>query len=283
MMVELSNGIISAGIDPVGAELKRLVFGGRDYIFRGNANDWKGSAPFLFPICSGLRDDSYYAGGKKYSIGKHGFARFMEFSCEKTSGDTAVFVIRETDDTLARYPFPFEVRVSYEIKDACICVKYSVKNTGKTLLPFSVGAHEGYYCPEGIEDYEVVFPQKEQLVSSVLEGNLLGRKTVMIAEDSDILPLKYDYFAVDALVFEHLVSKSAVLRNRRGGHGVKVTFEGFPYFLIWSKPGAPFVCLEPWCGISDRTDAGMDIFRKEGINVLEPGCVFERTHTIEVF
>ena len=129
---------------------------------------------------------------------------------------------------------------------------------------------------------DVIFPQKETLESTVLEGNLLGYNTVPVIENSDRIALKYDYFQVDALVFQKLQSTEAVLKNRNTGKALKVCFPGFDIFQIWTKPNAPYICLEPWCGMSDRTDTDQNFKTKQGIQSVEAGGTFVREHTIEI-
>lgn len=82
-----------------------------------------------------------------------------------------------------------------------------VENLSNSEMYFSVGAHEGYVCPEGIEEYELHFDEKQTLDSYILNGNLLENNSVRIIEDSNILPLKYEYFKVDALVFKNIKFK----------------------------------------------------------------------------
>ena len=147
---------------------------------------------------------------------------------------------------------------------------------------FSIGSHEGYYTPEGIEDYDVWFPQNETLNASVLYGNLLSNQQLPIIKDQNFLPLYDKYFTIDALVFKDLKSKSATLRNRKTGKAVRVDFPDAKYFLLWHKPNAPYMCLEPWAGIPDIADSSYDIKEKEGIIALESGGEYKNTHTITV-
>ena len=74
-----------------------------------------------------------------------------------------------------------------------------------------------------------------------------------------------------------VLGRRGLLSGRRA-----VCFPGFDTFLIWTIPGASFVCLEPWCGITDRIDTNQDITTKEKIQVLAPGDVFTREHAIEI-
>ncbi len=281
-MITIKNDYLTAKINEVGAELKSLVCNDIQYIWQGDEKYWAGSAPLLFPICSGLKDDEYYLDGKKYTLQKHGYARFCKFEVENQVEDSVTFLLCSNEESLKQFPFRYELRVTYTLENKTLKVKYDVKNLSDDTMYFSIGAHEGYYCPEGIEEYDVILPEAETLDSTVLEGNVLGNNKVRIIENSDRIALKYDYFAVDALVFKDMKARSAVLKNRNNGKAVKVTFEGCDYFLLWTKPDAPYICLEPWCGISDNKDTDKNFKTKEGIRQIAAGGNFVNEHSIEV-
>ncbi|MEE1054249.1 MAG: aldose 1-epimerase family protein [Acutalibacteraceae bacterium] len=281
-MITIKNDYLTAKINEVGAELKSLVCNDTQYIWTGDERFWAGSAPLLFPICSGLKDDEYYLDGKKYTLQKHGYARFCKFEVENQVEDSVTFLLCSNEESLKQFPFRYELRVTYTLENKTLKVKYDVKNLSDDTMYFSIGAHEGYYCPEGIEEYDVILPEAETLYSTVLEGNVLGNNKVRIIENSDRIALKYDYFAVDALVFKDMKARSAVLKNRNNGKAVKVTFEGCDYFLLWTKPDAPYICLEPWCGISDNKDTDKNFKTKEGIRQIAAGGNFVNEHSIEV-
>ena len=80
-------------------------------------------------------------------------------------------------------------------------------------------------------------------------------------------------FENDALIFDGLKSKGASL-IRQNGKSVHVDFGGAPCLGIWAKPGASYVCIEPWYGIDDRYNAGHDFTKKERICALSAGCEF---------
>jgi galactose mutarotase-like enzyme len=52
---------------------------------------------------------------------------------------------------------------------------------------------------------------------------------------------------------------------------------------IWSAKDAPFVCLEPWCGIADSVNTTGELREKEGMILLTPGQSTDRTWTIELY
>lgn len=281
-MVIITNGVLTAKIEEKGAELRSLMCGNKEYIWQGDERYWTGSAPILFPICSGLKDDEYILDGKTYGLNKHGFAKNMVFDVEKNNGDSVTFLLKSDEQTLKVYPFEFELRVTFALNDKKLDVKYDVKNVSEKDMYFSIGAHEAYACPEGIEEYDVELPQKETLYTSVLEGNVLGNKKELILDNGEKIALKYDYFAVDALVFKDIKARSVILNNRKGGRKVKVTFNGFDYLLLWTKPSAGYICIEPWCGISDNIDTDKNFKNKEGINVISKGDTFTRLHSLEI-
>lgn len=281
-MITLKNDFITAEIDTLGAELKSITVDGEAKLWSGDPAFWEGHAPVLFPICGGLKDDKYTFEGKEYTLEKHGFASNIEFTVEKQTDISAVFLLKSSEETLKSYPWSFELRITYTLRGRSIKISYDVKNTSEKAMYMSIGAHEAYACPEGIEDYDIIFEKKEALNAYNLDGNLLAHSTYPIIKDTDTLPLYEKYFSVDALVFKDLKSRSATLRNRKNGKAVTVDFDGFDYFLIWTKPGAGYVCLEPWAGIPAMNDTGYDITEKEGINRVEPNTVFSLIHTLHL-
>ena len=280
-MITLKNETITVEINEVGAEIKSVVKrGGMNLMWPGKPEVWKNTAPLMFPICGGLKEDKYIFDGKEYTLLKHGFTRNAVFEVLEASDTKAVFFLKESAQTLESYPFKFELRVIYTISGASIKIEYQVDNTDNKTMYFAIGSHEAYYTPEGIEDYDVIFPEKETLDALLLYGNILSRNGRRIIKDSDTIALYEKFFTVDALVFTTLKSRSATLRNRKTGRAVKVEFPYAKYFLLWHKHGAPYICLEPWTGIPDVEGSDYDITHKEGMTALDAGKTYLGEHTI---
>lgn len=279
-MVTLKNDSLTVEIETFGAQLKSVIKNGENLIWDRNPEFWKESAPLLFPICGGLKDDKFTYQGREYSLLKHGFAKRNDFSVEKQTETSAVFLLKSNEETLKSYPWEFELRVKYELKNSALKVGYEVKNLTDDTMYMSVGAHEAYACPEGIEDYDIIFEREETLNSCDLDGNLISHNTSPIIKNSKYLSLYYKYFKVDALVFKDLKSRFATLRNRKTGKSISLDFNGFDYFLLWTKPNAGYICLEPWTGVPASVDADYDITEKEGITLVMPKSEFNVTHTI---
>lgn len=282
-LIKIKNDKLTVEISTYGAELQSIKnTDGIEYIWEGNPEFWSGKAPVLFPICGGLKEDKYLLNGKEYSLPKHGFGRTSEFECEKHDADSAVFLLKSNSETLNSFPFEFELRIIYKLNNNTIDVKYDVKNLSEETMYFSIGAHEGYACPGGIEEYSVCFDEPQTLNSCLLDGNLLDFSTKNIITDSKILQLKQEYFAVDALVFTDVNFSRATLRKNDGTREIIVDFPEHNYMLLWTKPNADYICIEPWCGIPDRVGSGYDITKKEGIIALDANNTYCTHHVITI-
>ena len=281
-MITLQNDKMTVKISEIGAELKSISCSGIEYIWEGKKEIWGSSAPMMFPICGGLKDNKYIFEGKEYTLPKHGYCRSLPFDIESADEHSAVFLHTSSEETKKSFPFEYELRVIFTLKKTSLNIEYKVNNLSEKTMYFSIGSHEGYYTPEGIEDYDVIFPQNETLNASVLYGALVSNQSLPILKDSNVLPLYDKYFTIDALVFRGLKSHSATLRNRKTGKAVKIDFPYATHFLLWHKPNAPFICIEPWAGVQDTVDSNYDITVKEGIISLGADEVYNATHTISI-
>ncbi len=279
-MVTIKNEIIRVEIIEKGAEIRFVSVNGEQRFWNGDPAFWDGVAPVLFPNCGAMRDDKYTIDGVEYTIPKHGFAKDIDFSVESVSDNSAVFLLTDNPDTLKCYPWHFEFRIKYTLVGASIRVEYDVKNNSESSMYFALGSHEAYYCPEGVEDYDIIFEHKETLKSYLAEEGILLRKADTVLFESDTLPLYDKYFKIDALILTDLKSRFATLRNRKNGKSVSVSFPDCNYLLIWTEPGAPFVCLEPWTAPPSYIDEDYDIKKKEGMMALEPHTHYKKSHII---
>lgn len=278
-MVNLKNEFLDVKIAKKGAEIRSVICDNTEQMWKGDPDIWAGVAPVLFPICGGLKDDKYVLNGKEYTLQKHGYARFIDFEVENKTETEAVFLHKSNEETKKSFPFDYEFRIIYRLSGRQIKVEYNVKNLSPETMYFSVGSHEGFSTPEGIEAYDIVFDNEYTLSASTLVGNILANITRPIIKDSKVLPLYDKDFLIDALVFRNCPAKAATLRNRQTGRQIRVDFEA-DSFLLWHKHSAPYICLEPWCGIPDIEGTGYDIKEKEGIISLEKEKTYVNIHTI---
>lgn len=281
-MITIKNEFLTASFNTLGAELRSLIMNGREYIWQADPSVWPNSCPMMFPICGGLKDDEYEFEGKSYTLTKHGFAKLLEFEVEEQKEDSLTFLLKSSDTTRKAYPFEFELRVIYTLLGKSLIVRNEVKNLENKTMYFSIGSHEGYSIPEGVDNYELVFPQNEKLYSFALNGNLLsGDKALLM--DGNLLPLKKEFFSVDAQVFPEIKSRSVILKKKGGAPLLRVVFDGFFNLMLWQKYNAPYICIEPWNGVPDRTWSEKKLVEKDGIQTVAGGETYIRTHSIELF
>ncbi len=281
-MITLKNESVTVSVCERGAELKSFTHHGTEYIWQGYADVWGASCPLMFPVCGGLKDGKYRFEGKEYSMGKHGYGRTKTFSVESADAASAVFLLTEDEESLALYPFRYELRVKYTLEGTCLRITYDVKNTSAGTMYFSIGSHEGYATPEGIEDYDVIFEKEETLNARLTVGDILGNQYVPLLKNGTVLPMYDKFFTVDALVFQNLNSRAVTLKNRRTGRAVKVDFPETDNLVLWHKHSAGFLCIEPWNGYHDTPACSGDIAEKEGITALPAGGTYTRTHSITI-
>lgn len=278
--IKSKNSIASFTLE--GAELRSLKINGKEYIFPGDDRFWDRSSPILFPICSRLKDDEYIYEGKAYKMYCHGYARFEKFEVLEKSENSVTFIHSSNEQTRKSYPFDYDLKITYTLIDKKLEVVFDVFNKGKDAMYFSIGGHEGYLFEDGICDLDIIFPKKVTLDAWQTDGPVLNKKTVRVLENEDVIHLNYDLIRKEALIFKDIDFETLTISNRKTGQQIKVDFEGFKYLLIWSKPDAPYVSAETWCGITDSFDTDKNIKTKEGINSLPAGEHFIRTHSFEI-
>jgi galactose mutarotase-like enzyme len=281
-IISLSNDVISAQINTLGAELCSLKnTENKDFIWEGDPAYWGKHSPVLFPIVGTLKNNTYTHNNKEYILTRHGFARDMEFELVDQTANTATFSIQSNSTTLASYPFQFELQIQYTLFHSTLEIAYKVINKDNSAIPFSIGTHPAFALPGNFENYSLEFEKVEPLEYTLLENDLVSTQTETIATNSNFVPLTHKLFERDALIFKKLESKSLTIIEKEIPR-LKVHFEDFPNLGIWTKVGAPFLCIEPWFGYSDTTETNGNLFEKEGIIVLKSTDTFQTKFSIEI-
>ncbi len=278
----IENDILKAAISPVGAELKSLYMKQAHcpLVWEGDPGIWKDSAPWLFPVVGRLKNGGYEYKGNWYELEMHGFARKSLFEIENLSSNAVVYTLHQTTDTLHAYPWFFKFIVAYHLMSNALKMTVRVINTSDETMPFSVGAHPGFYTSHGDK---LLFEEPEDMPIYRLDSasQLLATTSKEWFRGSELY-LDPELFIDDALILRHPVSRSLTLIRSCAPH-VRITFPQVPYLGLWSKARAnmPYVCIEPWYGVDNTAEAKLDIFKKEAINMLNPGEEFSMDLMIE--
>jgi galactose mutarotase-like enzyme len=274
--VQLSSRSLTASVDPLGAQLSTLRDAdGRDLLWDGNPSFWSGRAPLLFPIVGALVDGCYRLDAKTYRLPRHGFARAKRFDLVHATHESATFRLRADAATLEVYPFQFELDVEFALVDASLTVTTRVRNLGRENMPASVGYHPAFRWPLPYDrdrgGHFIEFAENE--AAHVRRLDAAGLLTPALHESPVLqrrLALNDGLFRDDVVIFEDLHSRHLIY-GADSGPRLRITYPDAVYLGLWSKPGAPFVCIEPWHGIADPQGFCGDFRSKPGVFIVPPG------------
>ena len=277
MNPQIKNDTLSVRANPLGAELSSIQHSnGTEFLWQGDPDWWPRQAPVLFPIVGSLRNGRYTYDGHTYELPQHGFARDLPFETIEHSSDAITFRLTETPDTLKAYPFHFTFDVTFKLEGARLITLYTATNTGDSDMPFSVGGHAAFgfnWGPDDtLEDYYLSFDDPQTLNTFRLtDDKLLDTREERLLDNETDIQITKDIFATDALILLNDHPRHLTLRSHKHPHSLRVEFDDFPHLGIWAKPGAPYVCIEPWQGHVDPANHDGNIFNKTGILTLKPG------------
>jgi galactose mutarotase-like enzyme len=279
-LIRIANAQLSAAINPLGAELTHLRdAAGRELMTDADPAFWPRHAPLLFPVVGRPYRDTIRVDGDDYPMGQHGFARdhafSFSFSVTDAAADRVVFTLRDDAETRVHYPFAFELDVTYRVEAATLSVEVVVRNPADVPLPASFGFHPAFAWPlpygRARADHRIVFAADEAPDLRVIAADgTIAEGTRRFALDDRTLALADDLFAHDALVWDPVAS-SAVTYGASDGPQLRIAFPDTPSLGVWTKPGAAFVCVEPWHGIADPEGYTGEFRDKPGVFAVAPG------------
>ncbi len=286
-MYHIQNDRFSAGIRAEGAELASLrdLTSGREWIWQADPTVWGSSAPILFPIVGFLKEGATRIEDSTYPIPKHGILRGRKTSLLELQENTIRLGFTSDAGTLALYPYPFEFEVSFHVCEDGLDVRYQIHNPGSTSMLFSVGSHPAFaldLSAAELSDYTIQFSEPETLDLYGLEDNLLVLKQEGYLTSEREIPLSASLFEQDALIFQHIQSRRIRLVCDRDPVQLEMEIGEAPHLGLWAKPGAPYVCIEPWFTYNDAADSDGQFEHKPGIMTLLPGSTFETGYQIRI-
>ena len=291
MLITIQNESLQLSVDTLGAQMMSLQsLEGLEYLWQGDPRFWSDRAPTLFPFIGRLTDNRCRVRGKEYPMGIHGFAASSQFRPAEQGEDRLVLELESSDATLAQYPFPFRLRIRYQLTEDRVEIQYTVQNLGTDTMPFGIGGHPGFRVPlkdgERFEDYVLDFSQPCQpdRVGFTPQVYLNGHDQRYPLEEGRYLPLRHALFDNDAVILKNM-DRRVTLRSRVSGKGVEVSYPDMSYLGIWHWPkaSAPYVCIEPWTSLPARQDVVEELTCKSDLVHLAPGGAYENAWSIRVF
>ena len=271
--VGLAAGDARLKIARRGAEAIAWSVGGVELLWPGDPAIWNEISPILYPVVGWTRD-GVRVGGRSYPLRLHGFAAAEDFALEAAEGAFARLTLRDTERTRALYPFAFAFAVEYRLVGAALEMTLEVANPGDAPVPYACGLHPGFRWPfAGAEraGAGVQFERDEPAVAPrIAPGGLIAAETRPIPLHGRTLPLDDALFADDAVCFLEPASRSLRF-EQADGSAIEMDFAGFGRAALWTRPGAPFLCLEAWTGYGDPEGFAGDLFEKPAMRTLAPG------------
>jgi galactose mutarotase-like enzyme len=270
----ITDGAMTAVINAHGAELTSLRDAqGTEYIWQAGPA-WPRHAPVLFPIVGRLAGDQLRHGGRAHRLTQHGFARDRVFAWLDRAVDSCRLALVDDPETRGMYPFAFRFELAYALAGGELTMTFTVVNTGAEPLPVSFGAHPAFNWPlhpgTPRDAYTLTFAEDEPAPIRRLTGGLIQREPVLSPIDGRVLRLREDLFAADAIIMDRVESGS-VRFAAPAGPGLDMAWEGFRELGLWTKPGAGFLCIEPWLGAASPIDFDGPFVEKPGVILLRPG------------
>lgn len=269
MIYSIENKDFFLAVKEMGAELNSFKSKktGFEFIWGGNTDIWYGQSPILFPIIGRLLDDKYRLDGKEYTMPKHGIVRKKPFKLIEKTDNSLKFIQSDDEESLQSYPYHFDLIVEFKITDNGLSVTHTVVNKNDCTMYYSFGAHPAFNCEIG--DY-LEFSENEHLLTEQIDHeSILIEEKFPVDLDGKKLVITENLFDDDALILSDYKSKAISLKSNNHNRVVKFNFDS-PFLGIWAKPGAPYVCIEPWWGVNDNYDKKDDFSQKRGIMSLEP-------------
>ncbi len=285
----LKKGNVEIGVYSKGAELYSYKVDGKEFMWERNPEFWGSSSPILFPFVGVIKNGNYEYSGKHYELKtRHGFARDNIFELSGKGENFIEFKFSSNEKTLEIYPFKFELYIKYTIIDDMLEIQYKVINNSDEKMYFSIGAHPAFALEINekinLEDYYIELEQSEKAKRIPLKENGLAfeiESSEYFLDEKDKIKLNGQIFDEDAIIFENLKSQIVMIKCEKSTRKVEIDYKDFPFIAFWSKPGASFVCIEPWYGITDFENSTGKLEDKKGIQKLDKNSEFRAKFTIK--
>ena len=250
---------------------------------------WKRHSPILFPIVGKLKRNQTIINGRTYEMTQHGFARDLEFEPVTKLDNFHSYVLRSNLSTLVKYPYQFSLFTTYRTNNNKLTTIYKVINEGVNNMPFGIGGHPAFIIDQQAlyrNEYYLEFEEEENKIHFLyLVDGLIGTEYAKnIIKDKKVIDITPHSFDNDAIIMKGLTSHKISLKNRATNKTLlTMDFSGFQYLGVWSKPGAPFICIEPWYTTADTVNASGVFAEKPDTILLSPHQEFECKYTVEFF
>jgi galactose mutarotase-like enzyme len=181
----------------------------------------------------------------------------------------------DSEATRAAWPFAFTLDAEFALDGATLAMTVTVRNAGDRAMPFSFGFHPAFAWPlpggAAKQDHAIVFERDEPGAIRRIDGDGLVARSEATPVAGRTLALREALFADDALIWDRLASRACTY-GAPGGARLDLAFPDTPMLGVWQKPGARYLCIEPWAGIADPAGFAGEFRDKPGVMELAAGA-----------
>lgn len=247
--------------------------------------------PILFPFPNRIHEGKFTFEGNEYQFDTprpgansiHGLVIARPWKVEKAeanneSGAQFVSSIKSADfpDIIRQYPFPFDIRVTYTLKDGILNMLTEMKNLGESNMPMGYGIHPYFSAPlsksSTPQDCVIKLPANKywKLEEFLPTGEILDvsggydlRNGVPASE------IRFDDVFTDLIIADG-VSRCIVDDKKARMRMILESDAIFREMVVYTPPNRPAVCFEPYTCPTDAInlhERGIDA----GLIVLKPG------------
>ena len=284
-VTRIQNAHATVEVSSLGAEMQSLTGAdGREWLWNGDATWWNGRSPILFPIVGKAPDNRLTIEGRSYEMNQHGFARRAEFTLALTTQTLVRYELTASDATRKVYPFEFLLALTHELDGGKVIVTAEVENRDTRPMPFGLGYHPAFVWPlpgAAGKPHTITLDNGAEPALARVEGGLLKPRALSSPFSAGQLVLDSQQFEADAMIFVEGAG-TKLTYAAEGGPSLRFTFENLPNLALWQKPGAPFICIEPWHGMAALVGAGDDIAKRPYTNTLQPGARARFAFSVEL-
>jgi galactose mutarotase-like enzyme len=281
----ISNEHLTVDVSSLGAEMQALTASdGRSFLWNGDAAFWAGRSPILFPMVGKAPDDEIAIDGKRFPMGQHGFARRSEFVLSASSATMCRYELASSESTKAVYPFDFLLAVEHSVEGRAVTVAAEVANGSDRPMPFGLGFHSAFVWPLPGADgqpHGVTLDNGGEPPLVRLEGGLVKPGTQPSPFKAGHLVLDHAMFDADAMIFPE-GSGTGLSYGVENGPALAFHFENLPNLALWTKPGGPFLCVEPWHGTAAELGGSRELAARPYSTTLAPGATARFAFTVEL-
>ncbi|RYE81862.1 MAG: aldose 1-epimerase family protein [Hyphomicrobiales bacterium] len=274
-MHQLTNDQFSVEIAERGAEIRSIRDRrGDEWLWHGDPAWWSGRSPLLFPVVGRSPENLVSIGGHDYPMLSHGFARTSEFAVASASPEAVSLTLTDCDATRAAFPFTFALTLDYGLAGSTLTATATVANRDSKAMPFQFGFHPGFAWPlpgsAGRSHRIELGNGGEPPLRRLDDDKALRADSLPSPFSAGTLVVEPAMFADDAMIFPAGIG-DRIAFVAEGGARLDMVTANLPNFALWQKPGAPFLCLEPWRGTAPLAGAGNALETRHGSLTLAPG------------